>query len=78
MTVATLRRRCASVDNRVSRHHAAHRDRTGVSILRDAGSTNGTTVNGSPIREHTLLDGDIINIGGVELRFGGEEVPRSE
>lgn len=66
------------VDNRVSRHHAHIETVAGVSILRDAGSTNGTTVNGSPIREHTLLDGDVISIGGVELRFGGEEVPGSE
>jgi DNA-binding SARP family transcriptional activator len=59
------------VDNRVSRHHAYIDTVAGVCTLRDAGSTNGTSVNGTPVSEHSLLDGDVISIGGVELRFRG-------
>ena len=57
------------VDNRVSRHHAQIETIAGSCILRDAGSTNGTRVNGTPVSEHELRDGDVISIGGVELKF---------
>ena len=37
------------VDNRVSRHHARIETASGRSVLRDLGSTNGTTVNGGVV-----------------------------
>jgi pSer/pThr/pTyr-binding forkhead associated (FHA) protein len=37
--------------------------------LEDLGSTNGTTVNGQPIKRHLLLGGDLIEIGKYHLRF---------
>ena len=58
------------VDNRVSRRHAELVVTDGSCVLRDLGSTNGTTVNGASAPEHTLGDGDVISVGGVELRFG--------
>ncbi|MBI2569284.1 MAG: FHA domain-containing protein [Candidatus Schekmanbacteria bacterium] len=51
-------------DPLVSRRHAVLRG-AGVSlILRDAGSTNGTKVNGVPIGQHELRAGDVITVGG--------------
>ena len=38
-------------------------------MLRDLGSTNGTTVNGEPANDHVLCDGDVVSIGGVALHF---------
>lgn len=61
------------VDNRVSRRHASIETADGCAVLRDLGSTNGTCVNGAPVREHTLSDRDVISVGGVELRYFGTE-----
>jgi DNA-binding SARP family transcriptional activator len=62
------------VDNRVSRRHAEIEARAGRCVLRDLGSTNGTTINGEPVGERVLDDGDIVGVGGaVELRFHGIE-----
>jgi len=38
-------------------------------LLEDLGSTNGTTVNGQPIKKHLLHNGDFIDIGKYRLRF---------
>jgi len=32
-------------------------------------STNGTFVNGDPVQERELRNGDIVSLGGLELRF---------
>jgi DNA-binding SARP family transcriptional activator len=61
------------VDSRVSRRHAQIDSANGRAVLRDLGSTNGTTVNGEPADNHVLADGDLVSIGGVELRFRGSE-----
>ncbi len=37
--------------------------------LADLGSTNGTRVNGAPVKRHKLKHGDRIQIGKTELRF---------
>jgi len=57
------------VDSRVSRQHAQIESARGIALLRDLGSTNGTTVNGAPARDHVLRDGDVVSVGGVELRY---------
>lgn len=54
-------------DGRVSRHHARLQARSGSLVLTDLGSTNGTIVNGAPIREVVLGDGDRIEIGDSVL-----------
>ena len=36
--------------------------------LRDLGSTNGTIVNAIFVDEHTLIDGDVIELGDLSLR----------
>jgi pSer/pThr/pTyr-binding forkhead associated (FHA) protein len=37
--------------------------------LRDAGSTNGTAVNGKIVREAPLRPGDAISLGGLEVTW---------
>ncbi len=56
-------------DEGASRHHASISHHQGVFTLHDMGSTNGTHVNGVPIREHRLQDGDRIEIGRTTLVF---------
>ena len=41
--------------------------------LEDLGSTNGTTVNGQPIKKHLLHNGDVIDIGKYRLKYATEE-----
>jgi pSer/pThr/pTyr-binding forkhead associated (FHA) protein len=58
-------------DTRVSRSHATlERTRTGWTVA-DAGSSNGTTVNGKALTPRTpqaLKPGDVIGVGPVDLR----------
>jgi hypothetical protein len=51
----------------VSRHHAELRWRHNRYLLRDLGSSRGTTVNGEPVAERLLADGDVIDLAGVRL-----------
>ncbi|MCO6043731.1 FHA domain-containing protein [Aeoliella sp. ICT_H6.2] len=53
----------------VSREHAeVVRTPTGFCV-RDLGSTNGTTVNGCPVRETPIVDGDSVSFADVEMTF---------
>ncbi len=56
-------------DSRVSREHAQIRYRARRFWVNDLHSTNGTFVNGDPVQERDLRHGDIISLGGLELRF---------
>ena len=56
-------------DDRVSRRHAQLRYHARQFWLSDAGSMNGTYVNGAVITELALSDGDTISLGGLELTF---------
>lgn len=51
----------------VSRHHAAIEFDGTICIIQDLDSTNGTLVNGRPIKKHTLHAGDEITIGDFLL-----------
>jgi len=59
------------IDSRtVSRLHALVERFPSGWIIRDLGSTNGTTLNGVPLREaRTLHDGDRVEIGPARLVF---------
>jgi len=46
--------------------------------LEDLGSTNGTTVNGQPIKKHLLQSGDIVEIGKYRLKFLADGATGSE
>ncbi len=54
-------------DRRISRHHVQLQWRRGRFTLYDLGSRGGTTVNGRPVRECVLSEGDVISLGGVRL-----------
>lgn len=54
-------------DTGVSRRHFDIRWDGQVAMLSDLGSTNGTTVNGSPIQDWQLADGDVIRAGHSEI-----------
>ena len=56
-------------DANVSRVHAEVRPAGTGWLLADMNSTNGTRVNGSPVRERALADGDEITVGSSTLRF---------
>jgi sigma-B regulation protein RsbU (phosphoserine phosphatase) len=43
--------------------------RNGFFWISDLGSTNGTLVNGEPVIEKQLSDGDMIAIGQNTIRF---------
>ena len=41
----------------------------GACILRDAGSANGTYVNGRTVDRHVLQQGDMIQVGAARMEF---------
>jgi len=59
-------------DPATSGHHGRIEVRNGSFWISDLGSTNGTQVNGEPVLEHQLSDGDSIAIGQNTLRFSLE------
>jgi Protein of unknown function (DUF3662)/FHA domain len=62
------------VDPGVSRHHAELRVEDGEVVLVDLGSTNGTFVNGQPIRRITLTDGTQVTLGRTTLVFRRDSI----
>jgi Protein of unknown function (DUF3662)/FHA domain len=67
------------VDPGVSRHHAELRVENGQVVLVDLGSTNGTFVNGQPVRRVALTDGTHVSLGRTTLVFrqDGPDAQRS-
>ena len=54
----------------VSRNHAVlTRYDDGSWTITDAGSKSGTLVNGEPVQIHAMRDGDVINVGGVNMKL---------
>jgi hypothetical protein len=56
-------------DQNVSRRHAEIRRSGSDIVVADLRSTNGTKVNGAPVTERVLEDGDDITVGTTTLRF---------
>ena len=56
-------------DENVSRNHAVIEVSPAGWLVRDLGSTNGTSVNGTPIQESPLQNGDQIVFGATEATF---------
>lgn len=68
-------------DPSIGKHHAFIARKSGVWFLRDAGSPAGTHVNGQPVKERPLQEGDRITIGRFQLEFhskGGQAIPVPE
>jgi hypothetical protein len=61
------------VDPSVSRNHAVVEFRGRDVVVRDAGSTNGTFVNGERVQMHTLRPGDRVAFGKTEMAVDCEE-----
>jgi hypothetical protein len=57
------------VDPGVSRHHAELRVEQDQVVLVDRESTNGTLVNGQPVRHFVLTDGTTITLGRTTMVF---------
>ena len=55
-------------DRSISRRHAVVEERQGLTVLVDAGSTNGLHLNGERVAEVVLTDGLEFLAGEVELR----------
>jgi Protein of unknown function (DUF3662)/FHA domain len=56
-------------DANVSRRHAELRSDGAHWVLTDLGSTNGSLVNGKPVTERRLKDGDRLTFGSTDLVF---------
>src|SRR4249920_732997 len=58
------------IDNlAVSGEHACIVTILNDSFLEDLGSTNGTLVNGNPIKKHILQNNDVIEIGKYKMKY---------
>ena len=63
------------IDNlAVSGEHAMIMTILNDSFLEDLGSTNGTLVNGQPIKKHFLQNNDVIELGKYKLKYMAEAV----
>ena len=58
------------IDNlAISDEHAAVVSILNDSFLEDLNSTNGTLVNGQPIKKHFLKNGDVVEFGKYKLNY---------
>ncbi|OIQ70422.1 glycogen accumulation regulator GarA [mine drainage metagenome] len=42
--------------------------------VEDLGSTNGTAINGNPVKQQVLCDGDLLEVGKFKIRFDAQEL----
>jgi hypothetical protein len=64
------------IDNlAISGEHAAVVTILNDSFLEDLNSTNGTLVNGQPVKKHILKNGDVIELGKYKLKYVVEPSP---
>lgn len=56
-------------DPSISRQHCQLRLREGRYVIYDLNSTHGVRVNGVPIKEHILQNGDVIALGSLRLLY---------
>lgn len=67
------------IDNlAISGEHAAVVTILNDSFLEDLNSTNGTLVNGQPVKKHFLKNGDVVEMGKYKLKYVTEQAPSSE
>ena len=64
------------IDNlAISGDHAAIVTILDTSFLEDLDSTNGTLVNGQPIKKHVLKANDVIDLGKYRLKYMADSLP---
>ncbi|WP_322857363.1 ATP-binding cassette domain-containing protein [Mycobacterium shigaense] len=61
-----------------SRHHAVMVPTPKGTEIRDAGSINGTFVNGKRVGTALLSEGDVVTIGNIDLVFAGGTLARRQ
>lgn len=67
------------IDNlAVSGEHAVVVSILNDSFLEDLGSTNGTLVNGQPIKKHFLQNNDVIELGKYKLKYIHEQTGQTK
>jgi pSer/pThr/pTyr-binding forkhead associated (FHA) protein len=67
------------IDNlAISGQHAAIISLMNDSFLEDLESTNGTYVNGRPVKKHFLQDGDVIELAKYRLKYVSEGAGKSD
>jgi len=67
------------IDNlAVSGEHAMIMTILNDSFLEDLGSTNGTLVNGQPIKKHFLQNNDVVELGKYKLKYASEAVAQAD
>ncbi|HZZ80294.1 MAG TPA: FHA domain-containing serine/threonine-protein kinase [Gemmataceae bacterium] len=57
------------IDSAVSRAHCTVEYTLKATLIKDVGSKSGTKVNGKAVTDQALVDGDIIYLGGTQIRF---------
>src|SRR5262245_53667577 len=66
------------IDNlAVSGEHAMIMTNLNATFLEDRGSTNGTLVNGQPIKKHFLQNNDVVELGKYKLKYMAEGVQQA-
>jgi pSer/pThr/pTyr-binding forkhead associated (FHA) protein len=74
MTIGRKPHNDVQIDNlAVSGEHAMIMTILNDSFLEDLGSTNGTLVNGQPIKKHFLQNNDVIEIGKYKIKYVNEQ-----
>ncbi len=78
MTIGRKPSNDIQIDNlAISGEHAAVVTILNDSFLEDLNSTNGTLVNGQPIKKHFLKNGDVIELGKYKLKYVADPVPHA-
>lgn len=73
MTIGRKPNNDIQIDNlAISGEHAAIVSILNDAFLEDLGSTNGTQVNGQPVKKHFLQNGDVIELGKYRLKYHKE------
>ena len=73
MTIGRRPSNDIQIDNlAISGEHAAVVTILSDSFLEDLNSTNGTLVNGQPVKKHFLKNGDVIELGKYKLKYVSE------
>ena len=79
MTIGRRASNDIQIDNlAISGEHAAIVTILNDSFLEDLNSTNGTLVNGQPIKKHFLNNGDVVELGKYKLKYITEQAPSNE
>src|SRR3990170_1971599 len=67
------------IDNlAVSGEHAVVVTILNDSFLEDLGSTNGTLVNGQPVKKHFLQNNDVVELGKYKLKYIHEQTAQAK